>query len=1221
MVLKEEMQRLTQQLANGLLEAKVDMMRDNLNAARADATAKAALEKEISALKEQLAGQSERSLSADRESAPERPASAEEGKRGSKSPAELEKELESLQQTNKLLTDQIRSLQAKADAARQEAETVTAENSQLGAHLQLLESELDSARHLHATDSTEGSPRQSQLLPETMPHGLTPQHLDLPEVSGNIPATDDASPAFSLNENPAYDREGGFGSPARDDTHDRDSSETPADAQGHGAGTDAATPQQSEADFRFSNLKRKWHAEEGKYLSNELRRAQDLTVQQEMELEALRQQLASFTSGTPQGNEAEEQLETMRAELQALQLELEHARGQASSSAELHAAVYLICIPADKWGTEGKAQVDEEVSRLKGELEAARADTNQQAGKATAAEQRLSQHNEELARLRQEHEAEKQRLQAEASATGSRLAAAEASLAEAHQQAAALQDAAVKHEGDSQQSVERLAALQAELEKAHSQVSELQSALTTSRADAEEAKFGSAKALPPLEDALQQAKQQASSQKEQVKALTEQLEKAGKLHREHTEALQARIKDLTGAVEEAQVTTKKRDRQVGEAQGALVIAQAQISGLEQRIQELTDAHKQGAVASEARSGDELAKLRQELEASRAEADGHQHALQELSAQAKETQELRQKAEQTAFELAQEKDELTAELARATAAHAEERNSLKEKAERLQKATKQRRQELAEMQEKSSALHQRASAYDQTFQELQQARSELEQLRQLAAEHGPLVEELAAARAQVRELEKQRSQYDSMASRAVTAIESRMASIAKERDLLQEQVAVNKSAAVANEAMQMQLGNLQRELAAAQAAASAAGDSQQRAQAAEKAAADARLEAQNALAAAAAMEERVQAAEEEMDSVAGAVEEERARRLAAARAYAEELDTLGDRPSSTWPASVRTLVKQRESAAAEASTVAAKKEAAATEAALESDLQEAKDAAQHAKAEQRKAEAARDAAQAHCEGVSRELAEREAHLEEQLQGARAEASAVAEAQMAAATQAQERLEGHLAVLRATAADWQTRAEAAEKEVAQVKEKAWRMMEEKDAELRASKAGKNHGATESRGTDSPLPLSHSASLSAPQLDSSAGPQEALSSPGEQRPNSHASAGAMDPAGAQHGAHSDVDNLQKRVEALEKELAESENTHRLRDTAQAVAKQEIAELRRQNKREGLDLTYLKNVILRGFESGELSTKSSMLPVLARLLEFSPAELGRAMNPKARV
>ena len=72
--------------------------------------------------------------------------------------------------------------------------------------------------------------------------------------------------------------------------------------------------------------------------------------------------------------------------------------------------------------------------------------------------------------------------------------------------------------------------------------------------------------------------------------------------------------------------------------------------------------------------------------------------------------------------------------------------------------------------------------------------------------------------------------------------------------------------------------------------------------------------------------------------------------------------------------------------------------------------------------------------------------------------------------------------------------------------------------------------------------------------------------------------------------------------------------------RDTAQAVAKQEIAELRRQNKREGLDLTYLKNVILGGFEMGELSTRSSMLPVLARLLEFSPAELDRAMKLRAR-
>ena len=80
----------------------------------------------------------------------------------------------------------------------------------------------------------------------------------------------------------------------------------------------------------------------------------------------------------------------------------------------------------------------------------------------------------------------------------------------------------------------------------------------------------------------------------------------------------------------------------------------------------------------------------------------------------------------------------------------------------------------------------------------------------------------------------------------------------------------KSAAVANEALQMELGSLQRELVAAQAAAAAAAEGQARTASADKAAADARAEAQSALAAAAAMEERLQAAEEEMDRVAGAL---------------------------------------------------------------------------------------------------------------------------------------------------------------------------------------------------------------------------------------------------------------------------------------------------------------------------------------------------------------
>ena len=40
-----------------------------------------------------------------------------------------------------------------------------------------------------------------------------------------------------------------------------------------------------------------------------------------------------------QGTATEEELESVRAELHSVQLELEHARGQASSAAELQAQV------------------------------------------------------------------------------------------------------------------------------------------------------------------------------------------------------------------------------------------------------------------------------------------------------------------------------------------------------------------------------------------------------------------------------------------------------------------------------------------------------------------------------------------------------------------------------------------------------------------------------------------------------------------------------------------------------------------------------------------------------------------------------------------------------------------------------------------------------------------------------------------------------------------
>ena len=48
-----------------------------------------------------------------------------------------------------------------------------------------------------------------------------------------------------------------------------------------------------------------------------------------------------------QGNEAEEQLESMRAEMHTLQQELEHARSQAAKAAELQDQVPSTSMPAN----------------------------------------------------------------------------------------------------------------------------------------------------------------------------------------------------------------------------------------------------------------------------------------------------------------------------------------------------------------------------------------------------------------------------------------------------------------------------------------------------------------------------------------------------------------------------------------------------------------------------------------------------------------------------------------------------------------------------------------------------------------------------------------------------------------------------------------------------------------------------------------------------------
>jgi chromosome segregation ATPase len=90
---------------------------------------------------------------------------------------------------------------------------------------------------------------------------------------------------------------------------------------------------------------------------------------------------------------------------------------------------------------------------------------------------------------------------------------------------------------------------------------------------------------------------------------------------------------------------------------------------------------------------------------------------------------------------------------------------------------------------------------------------------------------------------------------------------------------------------------------------------------------------------------------------------------------------------------------------------------------------------------------------------------------------------------------------------------------------------------------------------------------------------------------------------------------DELTVRIKLLERELQDSENTHRLRDVATSCLKAEISELQRRQKRNLVDLDYLKAVLVESFASGELSDQGQhILPVVGELLQFSPQEMERA-------
>ncbi|KAG4988076.1 hypothetical protein JHK84_030646 [Glycine max] len=80
------------------------------------------------------------------------------------------------------------------------------------------------------------------------------------------------------------------------------------------------------------------------------------------------------------------------------------------------------------------------------------------------------------------------------------------------------------------------------------------------------------------------------------------------------------------------------------------------------------------------------------------------------------------------------------------------------------------------------------------------------------------------------------------------------------------------------------------------------------------------------------------------------------------------------------------------------------------------------------------------------------------------------------------------------------------------------------------------------------------------------------------------------------------------QRHILALQEEIEELERENRLHSQQEAMLKDELRNMERSKKREGVDMTYLKNVILKLLETGEVEV---LLPVIGMLLQFSPEEV----------
>jgi len=184
-----------------------------------------------------------------------------------------------------------------------------------------------------------------------------------------------------------------------------------------------------------------------------------------------------------------------------------------------------------------------------------------------------------------------------------------------------------------------------------------------------------------------------------------------------------------------------------------------------------------------------------------------------------------------------------------------------------------------------------------------------------------------------------------------------------------------------------------------------------------------------------------------------------------------------------------------------------------------------------------------------------------------------------------------------------AEWKEKYDQISEELKSVRSRARMMMEAKDKELQASKARVMM-------EDSPVKLPETKLPEVELPEAEVLEMKLPETPVKDHPLPLAQ---DDESNGMQDLRAKLEEANKLVLSLQDALEDSERTHELRDVSEQCLKDEIKEMRRSEKRGNVDLTYVKNVLLKGFVSGELDPQSSLVTVLSRLLEFSPEELAK--------